>query len=139
MTEEGGTARILVAEDSDFFRKQLVGFFTDEGYEVEGCEDGAVAWRTLQDPDKQFDLLVTDIEMPHMNGLELAERVRSDARLAELPVIAVTSLASEEDIHRGQQVGITEYHVKLDREQLTGTVGRLLATKSHRSHARSGS
>jgi two-component system chemotaxis sensor kinase CheA len=124
--EDGSAPRILVAEDSDFFRKQLINFFEAEGYDVHGCEDGAIAWNTLQQADANFNLIVTDIEMPHMSGLELAQTIRSDSRWSHVPIIAVTSLAGEEDVQRGRQIGIDEYHVKLDREQLLASVARLL-------------
>lgn len=136
-TPEGSTPRILVAEDSDFFRKQLISFFETEGYETAGFEDGAAAWQALQLPENRFDLIVTDIEMPNMNGLELAQRIRDDARLAGVPVIAVTSLAGEEDIRRGQEMGVSEYHIKLDREQLMATVARLLKSSVKNALARS--
>jgi len=62
--------------------------------------------------------VVTDIEMPNMNGYELTKQIRSDARFSSLPIIAVTSLAGEEDVERGRQAGLTNYLVKLDREKL---------------------
>jgi two-component system chemotaxis sensor kinase CheA len=136
-TSQGAAPRILLAEDSDFFRKQLVGFLESEGYEVHACEDGAVAWNAIQQPGNAFDLVVTDIEMPNMNGLELSRHIRDDARLADLPVIAVTSLAGEDDVERGRQVGITEYHVKLDREKLVASVRRLVQAKLSTNTARS--
>jgi two-component system chemotaxis sensor kinase CheA len=122
----GSTPRILLAEDSDFFRKQLVGFLESEGYEVRACEDGAVAWEVIQDQSTSYDLVVTDVEMPRMTGLELARAIRGDNRLREIPIIAVTSLAGEDDMRRGQEVGVTDYHIKLDRERLAETVARLL-------------
>ncbi len=132
-TPNGSAPRILVAEDSDFFRKQLVGFFKTEGYEVQAAEDGAVAWELLTDPNHHFDAVVTDIEMPNVNGLELAQRIRGERRFANLPIIAVSSLAGDEDIRRGRQAGINEYHIKLDREQLMATMARLLKTSSSRA------
>lgn len=125
-TPDGAAPRILVAEDSDFFRKQLIGFFTAEGYEVEAAEDGAAAWELLANSENHFDAVVTDIEMPRMTGLELAQRIRGDTRFADLPIIAVSSLAGDDDIRRGRQAGISEYHVKLDREQLMAATARLL-------------
>jgi two-component system chemotaxis sensor kinase CheA len=138
-TSEGAAPRILLVEDSDFFRKQLAGFLETAGYEVQGCEDGHIAWNTLQAPDSHFDLVVTDIEMPNMNGIELAECIRSNPRWAQLPVIAVSSLAGEDDILRGRRVGIDEYHVKLDREQLMASVARLLRRSQAQTLARSSS
>ena len=130
---DGLVPRILVVEDSDFFRKQLIGFFEAEGYQVEGFEDGAQAWNALRRPENRFDLVVTDIEMPNMDGWQLTQHVRDDARLADLPIVAVTSLAAEDDIRHGQEVGVTEYHVKLDRERLTTAVSRLLRESLHKA------
>lgn len=117
---------ILVVEDSGFFRTQLSGFLEDAGYEVTGCEDGVDAWNTLNEPGHRFDLVVTDIEMPNMNGFELSQKIKEDPVLAHLPIIAVTSLASEEDMERGERSGIDDYQIKLDREQLMASVARHL-------------
>ncbi|MCE5266914.1 MAG: chemotaxis protein CheW [Planctomycetaceae bacterium] len=117
---------ILLAEDSGFFRKQLVSFLQADGYNVLACEDGQIAWDALRRPGQPYDLIVTDLEMPHMNGFDLAKRVKSDPSLRRLPIIAVTSLASEEDVERGRKAGIDEYLIKLDRDQLVNTVAERL-------------
>lgn len=70
--------------------------------------------------------MLTDIEMPNLNGFELCERIRDTAVYADLPVIALTSLAGQEDVQRGHDVGIDDYQVKMDRDRLLGTVARLL-------------
>jgi two-component system chemotaxis sensor kinase CheA len=124
--EEYHVPSILMVEDSGFFRTQLSGFLEDAGYEVTGCEDGVDAWNTLNEPGRRFDLVVTDIEMPNMNGFELSQKIKEDPALAHLPIIAVTSLAGEEDIERGERVGIDDYQIKLDREQLMASVARHL-------------
>ncbi len=120
------TYRILLAEDSAFFRSQVLAFLESKGYEVVPCEDGLDAWNTLTTGDQQFDLVLTDIEMPNLNGFELCERIRDTAVYADLPVIALTSLAGQEDVQRGHDVGIDDYQVKMDRDRLLGTVARLL-------------
>ena len=118
--------RILLAEDSSFFRQQMVGFLESSDLEVVGCEDGSVAWRVLQDPEEKFDLVITDIEMPNMDGLELARHIRNEISTAHLPIIAVTSLAGDDDVKRGKDAGVTEYQVKLDRDALLAAIQRLL-------------
>ncbi len=64
--------------------------------------------------------------MPRLNGLDLAARIRGDDRTQHLPIIAVTSLAGEEDIARGEAAGVNEYHIKLDRDRLVASVNRLM-------------
>lgn len=125
-TSEGGVPTILLAEDSTFFRTQMASFLESSNYEVVGCEDGLVAWNTLHDSDQRFDLVVTDIEMPNMDGLELTRKIKGDPSFAHLPIVAVTSLASEDDIQRGMEAGVNDYQIKMDREKLMGAVARLL-------------
>ena len=60
--------------------------------------------------------------MPRLTGLELTQRIRGDSRFAALPVVAVSSLAGEDDIAKGKAAGVTEYQVKLDRDRLLATV-----------------
>lgn len=122
--------RILLAEDSTFFRQQLVAFLEEAGYEVVACEDGQIAWDRLAEDPQSFDLIVTDLEMPNMDGLEFASRVKTTSATCHLPVVAVTSLATDEDVRRGEEAGVDEYHVKLDREQLMLCVERYLHNPS---------
>lgn len=117
---------ILLAEDSGFFRSKVKKFLEQEGWDVIACEDGQDAWEKLQAPSTHVDLLLTDIEMPRMNGFDLCDKVRHDRRWASLPVVAVTSLAGEEDRAHGLKVGVSEYMVKLDRDQLLTAVARHL-------------
>ena len=67
--------------------------------------------------------------MPNMNGFELCERIKSDDRFKHLPVIALTSLASDENVQRGRIVGVDEYLIKLDRDKLVMTVTSMLAER----------
>ncbi|MBL7179905.1 MAG: chemotaxis protein CheW [Pseudomonadota bacterium] len=121
-TTQGKAPTILYAEDSDFFRNQVKSFLQNEGYNVIEAEDGAVAWDLLQEHAGAIFLVVTDIEMPNLDGFGLALKIRNDSRFAELPIIAVTSIAGDEDIARGKAVGINDYQIKLDREKLLETV-----------------
>lgn len=109
---------VLLAEDSDFFRRQVRKYLEDAGYRVLDAEDGQAAWELLQHHRDEVRLVVTDIEMPHMDGLELTRRIKADPALAALPVIALSSLADEADIAAGRAAGVDEYEIKLDREAL---------------------
>ncbi|HAK47261.1 MAG TPA: hybrid sensor histidine kinase/response regulator [Spirochaeta sp.] len=120
---------ILVAEDSAFFRKQVVKYFEEAGYKVLSGEDGEVAWKLLAESTQKVDLLVTDIEMPNLDGYGLVSRIRADSKYADLPIIAVTSLAGDENIEKGKAVGINDYQVKLDKDALLKSVNEYLAKR----------
>ncbi|KAB2891901.1 MAG: hybrid sensor histidine kinase/response regulator [Desulfobulbaceae bacterium] len=121
-SDSGEAPTILIAEDSNFFRNQVKGYMMEAGYNVLEGEDGRVAWDVLQQNKDSISMLVTDIEMPNMNGFELTQTIRADSRFANLPIIALTTLAGEEDVARGKAVGIDEYHIKLDKERLMAAV-----------------
>ncbi len=128
--EEGGSVpTILIAEDSNFFRTQVCNYMTESGYEVIEGEDGQIAWDLLQEHGDEITIVVTDIEMPNMNGFELTETIRKDSRFKEMPVIALTTLAGEEDIAKGKEVGVNEYHIKLDKEKLMASVHHYVKQK----------
>jgi two-component system chemotaxis sensor kinase CheA len=128
-TAEGKSATILYAEDSNFFRNQVKGFMEEEGYTVIGAEDGIVAWNRLLEHSEEVTLVVTDIEMPNLDGYELSEKIRKDERFSDLPIIALTTMAGEEDIAKGEAVGIDDYQIKLDREKLMRSVHNYLHSK----------
>ncbi len=113
---------ILIAEDSNFFRNQVKGYMTESGYNVIEGEDGQIAWDLLQEHSDIISIVVTDIEMPNMNGFELTQMIKNDPRFSSLPVIALTTLAGEEDVAKGKAVGVDEYHIKLDKEKLMACV-----------------
>ncbi len=115
---------ILLAEDSGFFRRQVEGYLQSDGYKVIGCEDGQHAWETLMECGDEVDLVVTDIEMPRLDGYGLSERIKADPCMSRLPIIALTSLAGDEDFRRGYDAGIDEYQVKMDREKLRAAVAK---------------
>jgi two-component system, chemotaxis family, sensor kinase CheA len=121
-SEDGEAAKILFAEDSNFFRNQVKSYMEDEGYTVIEAEDGAIAWDLLQEHADEITLVVTDIEMPNMNGFELTRKIKESNAFSHLPVIALTTLAGEEDIAKGREVGISDYQIKLDREKLVRSI-----------------
>jgi two-component system, chemotaxis family, sensor kinase CheA len=127
---------ILIAEDSSFFRNQLTKFFEDQGFDVVGCEDGQLAWDYLTGEPHDIKLVITDIEMPNMNGFELCRHIKQHEELGKLPVIALTSLTSEADVKRGSDAGMDDYQVKLDREQIMLVVNRLLPQKAKKPRSR---
>ncbi len=117
---------ILIAEDTDFFKYQIRSYVEERGYKAIVTSDGAEAWDMLNKRDLNVDILLTDIEMPKMNGFVLTEKIRRDGRFKGLPIIAVTSLSNEKDIKRGMEVGVTDYQVKLNKEKLLSAIDKCL-------------
>jgi len=118
----GSSTTVLLAEDSDFFRSQMKKYLEEDGLTVLAASDGEAAWDLLLQHLDSVRVVITDIEMPRLTGLGLASRIRADGRTALLPIIAVSSLAGDEDAARGKAAGITEYQVKLDRDKLLSCV-----------------
>jgi len=118
---------VLFAEDSDFFRSQVKGFLEDDGYRVIEAEDGQIAWDLLEKNADVVNIIVTDLEMPNMDGFEFAAKVKGDDRFSHLKVVALTSLAGDEDMAKGTLMGIDDYQIKLDREKLIESVKSRLA------------
>lgn len=116
---------ILMAEDSITSRMLLKGILESAGYRVKTAVDGLDAWTALRTDD--FDLVVSDVEMPRMNGFDLTAHIRADKKLEELPVVLVTALASQADRERGIDVGANAYIVKssFDQTNLLDVIRRL--------------
>ncbi len=129
-TVQEGQETVLFAEDSDFFRNQVRSFLEDDGYHVIEAEDGKEAWELLNEHGDQIDIVLTDLEMPNMDGFELTEMIKKSEQFSHLTVIALTSLAGDEDVARGTVVGIDDYQIKLDREKLMESVRRHLLEKN---------
>jgi len=115
---EGEQKTVLVVEDSKFFLNQITEIAEDGGYKVLNAEDGLIALDVLNKNEGKISLVLTDIEMPNLDGFGLVERMRFDARFSNIPVIAVTSIMGEASEQRGKEVGIDEYLIKLDREKI---------------------
>jgi len=109
---------VLLAEDSDFFRSQIRRFLEEDGYAVLAASDGEAGWELLLKNIERVNAIVTDIEMPRLDGLGSTRRVRADRRTAHLPIIALTSLAADDDAARGMAAGVSDYQTKLDRDRL---------------------
>lgn len=117
--------KVLVAEDSITSRMLLKGILEAAGCEVTTAADGIEAFTALR--SEHYDLLVSDVEMPRLNGFDLTARVRADPALMDLPVVLVTALASREDRERGIDVGANAYITKasFDQGDLLAAVRRL--------------
>jgi two-component system, chemotaxis family, sensor kinase CheA len=124
--EQAQASTILIAEDSITSRLLLKGILESAGYNVKVAVDGLEAFTLLR--AGSFDLVVSDVEMPRLNGFDLTTRIRADKKLAELPVILVTALETREDRERGIDAGASAYLVKssFDQSNLLEAVRRLI-------------
>ena len=116
--------RILVVEDTQFFQKLITSHLEGAGYAVTVAENGQDGLAKLA--SGEFDLIVSDIEMPVMDGFEFAHRVREQPRYASIPLLALTTLNTAENRAKAAQFGFDAYEVKLDRQTLLAAVGELL-------------
>ncbi len=119
---DGKGATILYAEDSNFFRRQVRDYLVEDGFNVIEAEDGMIAWDLLQRHWEEISLIIADIEMPNLDGFGLSQKIRGDDRFSHLPIIALTTMAGDEDIRRGKEVGIDDYQIKMDKEKLMDSV-----------------
>jgi two-component system chemotaxis sensor kinase CheA len=117
---------LLLAEDSLTTRTQEKRILESAGYEVVTAVDGADAYSKLG--TRSFDAVVSDVMMPNMTGLALTKKIRADKKYAELPIILVTSLASEQDQQRGLEAGASAYIAKssFDQRVLLDCLTRLI-------------
>jgi two-component system, chemotaxis family, sensor kinase CheA len=108
---------VLLVDDSAFFRNMLAPVLKAAGYRVRvapNAQEGLAALRSGQ----TFNVVLTDIEMPDMNGFEFAETIRADQHLGSMPIIALSSMVSPAAIERGKQAGFHDYVAKFDRPGL---------------------
>ncbi len=122
-TERG--VNVLIVEDSKFFMNQIELFVNEAGYNALTAEDGVEALKVME--EEPVHLVLTDIEMPNMDGLELTRRIRADSRWGKnLPILAVTSVAGDTAEERGREAGVDKYMIKLDREQIVAQLDQYL-------------
>jgi len=117
--------RVLLVDDSAIAREAEASILRSLGHEVEEAPDGEAAWERLQRGD--FQLVVTDVNMPVLDGIDLTRRVKSSPRLGVVPVVILSSLSAPEERRRGVDAGADAYLVKgeLDAEVLATTMERL--------------
>lgn len=119
--------KVLVVDDSPLTRELLVSLLESVGYQIVQASDGSQAFDVLT--REAVDIVVTDLEMPNVDGLELTRRLKSHATWRALPVVIVTTRGSEVDRRRGMEAGADGYVTKGDlvRQDLVDVVARLLA------------
>jgi len=115
--------RILLVEDSPFFRNLLTPLLQSAGYDVCATENADQALVVLEE-QPEFDVIVSDIEMPGMSGLEFATKLRSSEAWKDTPLLALSSHDTQQDIDRGIEAGFDEYIAKADHSALIDVLSR---------------
>ncbi len=108
--DENGNKRILVADDSITVREVEKEMLSAKGYDVDVAFDGIDAWNTLR--TKSYDLIITDVDMPRMDGIELITQIKKDHNLSDIPIVIVSYKDRIEDRHRGLEAGADYYLTK---------------------------
>jgi two-component system chemotaxis sensor kinase CheA len=121
---------VLLVEDSVFFRRHVARVLEDAGFRVTTANDGREGLDALTRAPQDFSLVVSDIEMPRMNGLDLARQVRQSPTLATLPLIALTSRFRQADQEEGRRAGFTHYLEKLNDDELLHALDAVLGAKA---------
>ena len=126
---------LLVVDDEPNIVELLSASLRFAGYDVTTAENPLRALE-LQEKGHEFDIIVSDIEMPEMSGFEFVEKVRGNGGAwKSTPMVALTSHATKNDIERGMQLGFTKYVAKFDRDTLLSTLSQTLAEERHKGEA----
>lgn len=136
--KQSAPRRILLAEDTAFFRKVVGAYLVDLGYDVEVANDGLVASEILRQKGHGFELLISDIEMPHLDGFGLIEKLRRNREWEHcrcLPALAMSSLSSPEVQRKALELGFDNYELKLSRESLKDTLEEMFASRPRKVSA----
>jgi two-component system chemotaxis sensor kinase CheA len=118
--------RVLLVEDSMFFRNLTVPFLAEIGFQVIAAPSGKDALTILQ--KQEFDVVVTDIEMPLMDGFELAVAIRSNPLYNHIPIYAFTATANDSIERRVKECGMSGFVLKTEREKLIHLISRAKET-----------
>ena len=124
------TRSVLLIDDAPFFRNMLAPVLKAAGYAVTTVSSAPLAL-ALMESGPRFDVVITDIEMPGMDGFELASALRANPRIADVPIIGLSSMVSAEAIERGKRVGLYDYVAKFDRQGLIAALKEQTADMSH--------
>jgi two-component system chemotaxis sensor kinase CheA len=116
--------QVLLLEDDSFFRRLIKGYLEGDGYKVTTAENGKIGLDRFE--ENEFDLIVSDLEMPVMDGWEFLKHVRQGTHQQDISAMALTSLDTDKDRKRAMECGFDRYEVKLNREHFLSTVAELL-------------
>ena len=122
---EAASCRILLVEDTVFFRRAIAAALEKSGHKITMANDGQEALKILNESPERFDLIVSDIEMPRMNGFQLAQNIRKHPSYGKIPMLAVSSRADKNYTDEGLRAGFNLYLEKLKTEDLLNAVRSL--------------
>ena len=123
--QKKGKQKVLLVDDSPFFRNMLVPLLKTAGYDVTTAENGVEALKH-RELGEQYDIIISDIEMPEMDGFAFAEEVNGDGRWSETPIVALSSHTTADDFDRGRAVGFSDYVAKFDKDSLMTALSQTL-------------
>ncbi|ETR72296.1 MAG: response regulator receiver modulated metal dependent phosphohydrolase [Candidatus Magnetoglobus multicellularis str. Araruama] len=131
MKDKQNAPNILLVEDSSMIRKYIRRVLSPLDASITDAEDGLIAMHKIK--NNSFDLIITDIDMPNMDGIELCQQLKKQANTRGIPIIMVSTLDADEDIDRGFQAGASVYISKTDvQDRLCDTVSDVLSKTSLR-------
>ncbi|MDH5189147.1 MAG: response regulator, partial [Rhodospirillaceae bacterium] len=119
--------RALLVDDSPFFRNLLSPILSVAGFKVTTVE-GATEALALRDRGVKFDVIISDIEMPVMDGFQFASEVQKDQRWSNTPMVALSARTADEDFERGRAAGFSDYVAKSDRDELVRSLAHTVAS-----------
>ena len=120
--EQTSSSNVLIVEDSQFFLNQINSFLIEAGYKTVTAMNGREALDLLNKPENDISFVLTDIEMPVMDGWELITEIRKDPLIKDIPIVAITSVSGEQNEIKGKELGVDDYLLKLDREEILQTI-----------------
>jgi len=121
--------KLLLIDDSQFFANLVTPMLTLSGYNVTMVQSAQKAL-DMCEQGEDFDLIISDIEMPDINGYEFVQRARETENWKDKPILALSSLSEEQDIKKGMEAGFTAYLSKTDRDKLVEQIEAFLTTGS---------
>ena len=126
--------RILVADDSATIRNAITNILKQAGFDnITVCADGQEAWERIQEQQQKgedpFILIISDIEMPRMDGLHLTQKIKTTPHLENIPVILFSSLVTDDNKNKGDAVGADAQITKFDADELLQTISNILSAE----------
>ncbi len=130
--DDGGSGRrkVLLIDDSPFFRNLLTPLLSVAGWQVTTLESAEEALE-MRDSGLDFDVIISDIEMPGMSGFDFAGEVRKGGAWENVPLVALSAHATSADFERGRTAGFNDYVAKFDREGLVSSLAQTVASAAH--------